>query len=245
MESDYASAYPDLYRRHWWWRVRERILLEKIDALIGTARGKARLLDVGCGAGLFFSELERFGYVEGIESDDVAIAQSGAWRNRIVAAQLDARFTPTEPYDLVLMLDVIEHVPDHAELLRHVARVLRPDGRILITVPAFNALWTNHDTLNHHVRRYSARLMRKTLREAGLQTVYLEYFFQSLVLPKLAVRAVEAVMRPPQTVPRVPTHLLNQLLKSWFLAEYRTARWLPFGGSLLAVAGRSPSTTRR
>ena len=93
MDARYAQAYPDLYRRHWWWRVREEILIRRIAALRDGQKG-ARILDVGCGAGLFFDALERFGEVEGIESDADTVGHGAllGWadkvrRARSVAAQ--------------------------------------------------------------------------------------------------------------------------------------------------------------
>ena len=68
MDAAYAAAYADLYRRHWWWRVRERILLDRIRDLLGDRVTHANMLDIGCGAGLFFDALEQFGHVEGIGS---------------------------------------------------------------------------------------------------------------------------------------------------------------------------------
>jgi len=77
MQSDYITAYSDLYRRHWWWRVREEILLKEVRQILGHRTG-ARILDIGCGAGLFFDALEVFGHVEGVESD-----AEGSERSRI------------------------------------------------------------------------------------------------------------------------------------------------------------------
>jgi len=88
MQSDYITAYSDLYRRHWWWRVREEILLKEVRQILGHRTG-ARILDIGCGAGLFFDALEVFGHAEGVESDRIAVEQSGRWRNRIHLGDLD------------------------------------------------------------------------------------------------------------------------------------------------------------
>src|SRR5688572_18240339 len=112
MDDAYAAAYPALYHAHWWWRVRERILLDAIAGLLSDRRGSAQILDVGCGAGLFFDALSRFGDVHGIESDAVAVQRSGRWRQRIRVGELDSSFTAVQPFDLVLMLDVLEHVSD-------------------------------------------------------------------------------------------------------------------------------------
>ena len=91
MDTQYAAAYPELYRKHWWWRVREEILLGKIRRILGTVTG-ARILDVGCGAALFFDALQQFGRVQGIESDRDAVEQSGRWRADVSVAELNESY---------------------------------------------------------------------------------------------------------------------------------------------------------
>ena len=203
MDAAYAAAYADLYRRHWWWRVRERILLDRIRELLGDRATHAKMLDIGCGAGLFFDALEQFGHVEGIESDPIAVEQSGRWQSRIHLGELET-FAPDRTFDLILALDVVEHVRNPATMLRRAARLLARDGRMLITTPAFDWLWTSHDRLNHHVKRYTAAEMCALVRKAGLEPVQTRYLFQSLVVPKLVVRAKEAMRPADASVPRVP-----------------------------------------
>jgi SAM-dependent methyltransferase len=235
MDAAYTTAYADLYRRHWWWRVRERILLDKIRTLLGNRIGTARILDVGCGAGLFFDALEQFGHVEGIESDPVAVEQSGRWRHRIHLGEIDT-FAANAPFDVILALDVVEHVSNPDVMVRQAATFLARDGRMLITTPAFNWLWTSHDDLNHHVKRYTAPEMRELVRKASLEPIETRYLFQSLILPKLVVRAREALLPSSASVPRVPAGAVNRALETWFRLENAIAGWLPFGGSVMAVA---------
>lgn len=236
MDSAYSEAYPELYRRHWWWRVREDILLRRLTALLkGTSR-PARILDVGCGAGLFFDALQRFGHVEGIESDRTAVERAGRWRESIYQGELDASFRSAEPYDCILMLDILEHLPDPEQLLRHAKKLLKPGGRFVITVPAFHWLWTKHDDLNHHVCRYSGRQMRTTVMAAGLVVTESTYLFPSLVVPKVLVRIREGLLSMPASLPTIPAQSLNAALQAWFRAEYAVAHWLPFGTSLMVVA---------
>ena len=234
MEGTYAAAYADLYRRHWWWRVREKILLRKVKQVL-TGRPSARILDVGCGAGLFFDMLEPLGHIEGIESDDVAVEQSGRWRDRIHVGEI-ATFKSDEGYDLILMLDVLEHVEHPAVVLRQAIEWLKPHGAMLITVPAFDWLWTAHDDLNHHVKRYSAAELRGLVRGAGLHVEETRYLFQSLVVPKMFVRVKEALTMCSASVPRVPHRVLNTTLRTWFQLESAVAGWLPFGSSILLIA---------
>jgi 2-polyprenyl-3-methyl-5-hydroxy-6-metoxy-1,4-benzoquinol methylase len=239
MDAEYAAAYARLYREHWWWRVREDILLRKIRHILGSHTPGARILDVGCGAGLFFDALGRLGHVEGIESDRLSVEQAGHWRSRIHFGELDDTFEPDSSFDLILLLDVVEHVDRPGRLLRRAARLLGPNGRIVVTVPAFNWLWTSHDELNHHVVRYTASQVRDLMNDAGLTATETSYLFQSLVLPKLLVRAKEALTAPAARVPRVPPRAVNIALRAWYRSEYRLAGGLPFGSSVLAIAQRS------
>jgi SAM-dependent methyltransferase len=238
MDAQYAAAYPELYRRHWWWRVREEILLRTIRGMLAGVP-RARILDVGCGAALFFDALAAFGHVEGVESDQTAVEASGKWRNRIALGNLDTAYEPAAPFDLVLMLDVLEHIHDTDQLLHRAAEILVPNGRILVTVPAFKSLWTTHDEMNHHVTRYSAGELRAILERAGLRVIETQYLFQSLVLPKLLVRSSEVLARRPPRVPGIAPPLLNRALCAWFRGERKLAGWMPFGGSVLAVAARA------
>jgi SAM-dependent methyltransferase len=235
MDDVYTAEYARLYREHWWWRVREGILLHKIRE-IRRGRSSARILDVGCGAGVFFDALEPFGDIQGIESDATAVQQSGRWRGCIHVGELDGTFAPGHRFDLILMLDVLEHLEDPERALRRAAELLTPDGGILVTVPAFDWLWTSHDDLNRHFKRYTASEMRMLLGRAGLTAIETRYLFQSLLLPKLAVRAKELVSSSPTGVPRVPVRLLNRTLQGWYRLEHAIAGRLPFGSSVMAVA---------
>jgi hypothetical protein len=139
---------------------------------------------------------------------------------------------------LILLLDVLEHVRAPEELLRRAGGLLTTNGRILVTTPAFNWLWTTHDDLNHHVMRYTAGGMRNTVQRAGLITTESRYLFQSLVVPKLLVRVREALTSASPQVPSIPPPPLNRAIQTWFRREYALAGWLPFGGSLLTIARR-------
>lgn len=239
MEADYGAAYARLYREHWWWRVREQILVKKIRQALEGRAPHARILDVGCGAGLFFDALEPFGQVEGIEPDLLMIEQSGRWRARIHPGELDASFEPGHLFELILLLDVLEHVHRPDRVLRRATDFLTPDGRLIATVPAFDWLWTSHDDLNHHLKRYTASELRALMESAGLAVIETRYLFQSLLLPKLFVRAREMLASGTSGVPRVPSHPLNTALRLWYQSEHVLAGSLPFGSSVIAVARRA------
>ena len=236
MDDAYAAVYPELFQRHWWWRARQAILIEKLRRLVSPMGGEIRILDVGCGAGLFFDALQQFGHVEGIESDSTMVSAAGKWRNRIRCTRLDEGYAPSAPFDVILMLDVLEHVIDPDVVLRRATRILSPTGRILITVPAFEMLWTTHDDLNHHLRRYTAAGLRRAIRTSGLEPIEAGYLFQSLVIPKLAVRATEKLLGARPAPPTIPSPRMNRTLERWYPLEYCLAGWLPFGSSVFAIA---------
>ena len=235
MDERYHQVYPELYRHHWWWRAREEFLLQKISGLLVNAP-QTRILDVGCGAGLFFDTLQQFGCVEGIEPSATAVADSAKWRGSIHIGELDGTYQSTEPYDLVIMLDVLEHVREPELLLRQAARQLAPGGYILATVPAFTWLWTSHDDVNQHFTRYSIEQLHHLFTTAGLCRRESGYFFGSLVAAKLGVRLIESVSKRSASPPRLPPSWLNSAAQHWFRTEHRIARWLPFGGSAWLVA---------
>ena len=202
---------------------------------------RARILDVGCGAGLFFDALQPFGQVEGIESDSIAVQSAGKWRNMIHQGELNESFTPSEPYHLILLLDVLEHLSEPLEVLRQAAAHLHSGGKVLITVPAFNWLWTKHDDVNHHVRRYTAAEMQRTVGASGLSTDSSRYLFPSLVLPKALVRVREKLLGDSSTVPQIPSHAVNSAVQKALRAEYALTSWVPFGTSLMVVASKRES----
>ncbi len=236
MDANYAAQYRTLYTNHWWWRAREAAIARELDRLF-KADGSLEMLDVGCGDGLLFERLAPYGRVEGIELDPLTVAADSPWRERIHFGPFDASFQPPRRYDLILMLDVLEHLPDPAAALRHARGLLKPRGIVLTTVPAFNVLWTAHDDLNRHYTRYTKRSFRALAANAGVRLQRMRYLFHWTFPAKLAVRVKEAVIRSEALPPVVPPRPVNQTLAA-------VTRWeeallgrlpVPFGSSLLAI----------
>src|SRR5207245_11622782 len=117
VDLEYALQYRELYRRHWWWRARERLILDVLRRLRPPG-GWSAILDVGCGDGLLFERLAQFGPVEGVESDASLVTPDGPYRDRIHVVPFDRNFRPGRRYGLILMLDVLEHLQEPAEALR-------------------------------------------------------------------------------------------------------------------------------
>jgi 2-polyprenyl-3-methyl-5-hydroxy-6-metoxy-1,4-benzoquinol methylase len=245
MQADYAAGYRELYERHWWWRARERRILRELSRL-KLRPGQESILDVGCGDGLFFDRLAAFGHVQGVEADASLVNPNGRWRDRIYVGPFDERFQPGRRFSLILMLDVLEHLADPVGALVHVARLLADEGKLVLTVPAFNALWTTHDDLNHHYTRYTKGPLRQVTEAAGLRVVRMQYLFQWTCPMKLAVRAKEQLIRTEPAPPQLPPPRVNQALFGLTLFEQAVTDRLPipFGSSLLMVAERGqPSSS--
>ncbi|MDQ6633998.1 MAG: class I SAM-dependent methyltransferase [Gemmatimonadota bacterium] len=239
MDSEYGARYRDLFERHWWWRARERVILDTLRRH-RPAAGWRTVLDVGCGDGLFFdtlAALDGVTLVEGVEPASALVSPGGAHRRRIHVEPFDARFQPGRRYSLVLMLDVLEHLPDAAAALRHAVSLLEPDGVFLATVPAFMSLWTRHDDLNHHYTRYTARRFAELAELADVRIEEARYFFHWTALAKVGTRLAELLHRGEPAPPRIPPEPINRGLYLLSRLEERVlgkAR-VPFGSSLLVV----------
>jgi SAM-dependent methyltransferase len=177
--------------------------------------------------------------VEGVEpsSDLVTDDRGGA----ISIRPFDSTFQPAAPYDLIVMLDVLEHLDRPAEALSHVVSLLSPSGTVVITVPAFRSLWTSWDVMNQHVTRYTKSSFLSLAREVGFRVDRCEYFFHWTFPIRFAQRVLESIVpRQSAPLPNIPPRPVNALLYNLSRAERRLH--LPFGTSLLVVGGRQRTT---
>ena len=243
MDPEFSRRYRELYEKHWWFRAREELILKFLRRK-QPPEGWGTILDVGCGDGLFFRKLSQFGEVEGIELAADVISSDNPFRERIHIGPFDRTFQPGKKYSLILMLDVLEHLPEPVEALRNAVSLLKPNGALLVTVPAFQALWTSHDELNYHFTRYSKTSFNKVALKAGLRTMESRYLFYWLFLVKLAVRGKESLFGSTPTIPGIPSSGLNRVLL-WFSRmeeELLGQLPIPLGSSLLVFGSASPSS---
>jgi SAM-dependent methyltransferase len=244
MDPAYGARYEDLYRTHWWWRAREAAILIELKRL-EPAGGFRRILDVGCGNGLFFDRLSELGEVEGVEPDAALLDPKGPWRHAIHAVPFDDAFRTEHRFGAIVILDVLEHLDDPVAALHHAVGLLAPGGVIVCTVPAFQWLWTGHDVLNHHRRRYNRPAFRDLARRAGMRITSERYLFQWLVPAKLGVRLLERVRKSPPRPPSIPPEPLNTFLRIISRIQERVTSVIrvPWGGSLMVSgsAERDPA----
>jgi SAM-dependent methyltransferase len=194
-ENLYATMYA-VEERHWWFRGR-RAVIWALLRLAGVAdSGQLRVLDAGCGTGRNVQEYERLGAVTGVDASAEAVdfcRQRGL--DGVVRAGMESLPFESDCFDVALSTDVLEHVEnDHAALVE-LRRVVRPGGNLVLTVPAFNWLWSESDVALGHQRRYTRPQLVRRVRSSGWRPLTATYF-NSILLPAIAlVRA----LRPDRT----------------------------------------------
>ena len=229
----------DLDDRHWWYRGRRRIIRSELDRL--PLPPHASVLDAGCGSGRTLIELAVYGDVQGIELDPgAAEVARGRGVGEVRIGRLEELPWDADTFDLITCLDVIEHTPDDRATLTELRRVARPGGWLLVTVPAYQALWSQHDEDNHHFRRYSRRMLQTAVQDSGWIMRRLTSFNSLLLAPAAAVRLAQRwrTSTDYKSDLELGAAWLNSVLERPLQLEagwLSRGRTLPAGLSLLAV----------
>lgn len=235
------SAYTSMSvqeQDHWWFVARRAI----IDSLVRThipLPSDARVLEAGCGTGGNLPLLAQYGALDALEYDADARALAAArGLCRVEAAALPGEIGFGERcYDLIALLDVLEHIDEDEASLRSLGARLAPDGRLLLTVPAAPWLWSDHDVLHHHKRRYTHDSLLKVIKAAGLK-VEKSGYFNSLLFPlAVAQRFAHQLLRRETPLDARPSPPVNAVLQRIFAAERHLLGRFPFpaGLSLYAI----------
>jgi len=238
-EQVYRTLY-EVEKEHWWYAARKEILLRYLETRLALPRA-ARVLDAGCGTGAILEALSARYDAWGSDVAPQAIAfcrERGLLRLHLGTLET---YPSSPPFDLITMLDMVEHVEDDAALLRAARALLAEGGHVLITVPAFPSLWSRYDEILHHKRRYTRAALARVVRGAGFRIEHLT-FLNCLLFPVAWIRRVAARSSATDGTDdlRIPARTLNAALRETFRLE----RWvlprasLPFGLSLLILARR-------
>lgn len=241
MEDAHHDTIYATEQNHWWYRVR-RCMVHDILRAYGVPRSDAvNILDVGCGTGLLMTELKEYN-IEGIDVSPRAVAfckERGLTNVTEGSAEHIPR--PDNQYDVILALDVIEHIKDDLGSLREMKRVLKPGGYLILFVPAFMFLWSVTDDNSHHFRRYTREELCRKVEQAGLRVARASYFntilFPAIAGVRLLVRALGVPMRTENTF----ASSFNGVFYALFRLESILLRVcnLPFGVSVLVVARKT------
>lgn len=236
------AAYVEMYLsedRHWWF-VARRMIIRKILSNYLPVKRERRILEVGCGTGGNLELLSTYGNIYAMEFDDEAIAMAGKrGLCHVVKGSLPDDIPFEGGFDLICLLDVLEHIDDDLEALESVGKRLHPGGKILVTVPACKFLWSEHDVALHHKRRYGKKQLMRLLQISGFRITYCTYF-NMLLFPVVAViRSLKKINgKECVTDVSMPSKFVNLLLTAIFSGErFLVPRIsLPFGTSILMLA---------
>ena len=239
--------YPHFYKienEHWWFAARQRILWQFMEKKLRLPAG-TKLLDVGCGTGAILDMLSKKYQTYGQDVSPQAIefcAQRGL--NNLFCGTLDQFPKEYGSFDSITTLDVIEHIDDDLTVLKRMHTLLNDRGSVLITVPAFPALWGTHDVVTHHKRRYVKRTLRAVVAKAGFAVEHIAYF-NFFLFPVALVRRIFARLTGATEASdlEIPPAFVNRILRVVFESEKYFLPWMgfPFGLSLICIARKVQS----
>ena len=248
MDLTYEAKYHQLEEQHWWFAGRRDAVYDLIQRLQLPAT--AAILEIGCSGGPLMQRLRAAGYADltGIDVSVPAIelAQARGVPNVSVMDGAALEFADTR-FDLVIASDVLEHIENEAKALSEWTRVLKPGGQLLVFVPAHSYLWSEHDVVNHHFRRYSRAGLVAALIRAGLRPSRSSFWNAAMYFPTAALRLGRRLVSGPVSSEKKSGatgdlhHFAgpaNAALLGWVKAENRLLRHvdLPLGVSVFALA---------
>lgn len=245
----------DIYdheQRHWWFVGRRKIVFSVLDKYLPLVKGQLRLLDVGCGTGFNLARLDKYGHATGVDISEEAVKFSRL-RNCKDVLKIDEGKLPfnDNTFNVITVLDVLEHMDDDYAALRDYHRVMKDNGILLITVPAHRFLWGAHDVTVGHRRRYVAADLKVKLEKVGFALEKLTYFetvfFPLICFSRIRKKFTRKVADSSSSIVRIRDHpfLVNRLLGFIFSLEALILKGFDFryGVLLLCVARKCTTET--
>lgn len=239
MNVEMYRIFSEIQKKHWWFVTRKNIVLDFIGRYL-TRNDQMKVLDIGCGSGLMLNALDEVGQTFGMDMSDEAINFS----KEVFDGRVEKGALPDQlPYqnnffDLITALDVIEHIDNDIDSISAIRALLVPGGKAVFTVPAYMFLWSAHDEMNQHKRRYTLPELNEKLVQSGFTVEKITYY-NTLLFPLIfVVRMLNNILqRDGNSDTDMPGRLMNYLLKKIFGFEKYLLRYinLPFGVSILAV----------
>jgi 2-polyprenyl-3-methyl-5-hydroxy-6-metoxy-1,4-benzoquinol methylase len=242
MEDVLYDIFYEVEKKHWWFKARLHILLYFLKDRIKLKK-ENRLLDVGCGTGAVLESLQKEYDAFGIDMSDKAIEFCKLQGiSRVTVSSLD-QVPSSDKFDILTFFDVIEHIEKDEEVLQNAYNLLVAGGNILITVPAYKFMWSSHDDLNLHYRRYTKKQLKEKVEAAGFKVEHITYYNTFLFPLALIQRLFSNLQKNPDHVDlSVPNSFLNNLLYKIFVSEKKiiSKASFPFGVSILCWGVKKP-----
>jgi len=249
MKKEMYQHIQNVEQTHWWYVARRKIIFDWVLQTLADY-SSPNTLDIGCGTGFNIEYLQTRGYQQ-ITGLDFSVDALGFCQSRLLTRLVCSEGTRApfcgESFDVIMALDLIEHLADDVQTLQELERLLKPNGSLVIFTPAFNFLWGLQDEVSHHYRRYTAGELRQKLARIGLHTCKLTYantfLFPIIWAGRMALRLSRNNIQVTSENDLHPSWS-NYLLQTIFAAERPLLRYinLPFGVSLLCVARKFASS---
>ena len=235
------KLFYEIQKKHWWFVSKKKIVSCFIENILnGQKKKEINILDVGCGSGLMLEKLSEYGTVYGMDFSDEAIKFSG----EIFAGEIRKGALPNEVpfednfFDLIVALDVIEHIDEDIDSLKTIKTKLKKGGKAIITVPAYMFLWSEFDEINQHKRRYTVSDLKNKLEKSGLGINKISYYNTFLFPIVYIVRIGNKLLKKnAENEVNMPAKYVNIILEKIFSFESLLLNKInmPFGVSILAI----------
>ncbi|HQW68805.1 MAG TPA: class I SAM-dependent methyltransferase [Flavobacterium sp.] len=243
MKEDFEKKYHDVETEHWWFKSRRKYLLD----LLNDAPKNSKILDIGCSSGVFLKDLEDIGFASqnlyGIDISQKAIlnCKSNGLNNTFV---MDAQnISIDEKFDIIIASDCLEHLENDSKALKNWNNLLNIGGKMYVFVPAFKSLWSYHDIINMHFRRYTKSELKSKLLAENLKIIKSSYWNFFLFLPVYLFRTATSGLQKNKSGEsdiNIGNPIINKLLFQLIIFENKLLKFInfPFGVSTFCIVER-------
>lgn len=235
------DIYADLDKyesSHWWHVYKRAVLTDMFDKYIPKRRVK--ILDAGCGVGGTIKVLQKYGSVIGIDPDDSALSYCKKIGIRNVFKDDVEHLKYKNEFDVITLFEVLEHV-DEDKCLSSISKAIKGNGLLILSVPAYQWMWSNWDTIIHHKKRYTKQSLSNALKKHGFKIKRITHLFSFLVIPVFILRKIKDIIYKqnyPSDLRVGSSSIVNRVMSIFTYIEYEILKksGIPFGLSILVVA---------
>ena len=244
MEENFEKKYHDVETNHWWFKSRRKYLID----LLKNSPKDSKILDVGCSSGVFLKDLEELGFnsdnLFGIDISEKAISNSkknGLTNTFVMDAQ---NITSTEKFDIIVASDCLEHLENDTKALNNWKNSLNKNGKMYVFVPAFMSLWSYHDEVNMHFRRYTKNELKSKIENEDLEIIKSSYWNFFLFVPVYVFRKISSIFHQKKSGESditIGNSFLNNTLLQLLIFENKLLKMInfPFGVSAFCIAKKT------